>query len=166
MEVDELFKIGDNIVYPMHGAGVIEAIEEKEVLGEKRQYFVIRMPINNMQVMIPKAKIENSRIRMVVEKPVLDNVLDIFHHGESDRSLTWKERYKSNMEKMKTGEIQEGAEVVRDLMRINKEKALNTSERQMLDNARRIFISELGLVNGITEIQATDLLNVEIATQG
>ena len=91
----------------------------------------------------------------------LDKVLDIFHHGESDRTLTWKERYKSNMEKMKTGKFQEGAEVVRDLMRLNKVKTLNSSERQMLDNARRIFISELGLVKGITEVQAADLLNSE-----
>jgi CarD family transcriptional regulator len=161
--VDDLFKIGDNIVYPMHGAGVIEAIEEKEVLGEIQQYYVIKMPINNMQVMIPIKKILNSRIRSVVDVLVLENVLHVFHNGESDRSLTWKERYKSNMEKMKTGEIQEGAEVVRDLMRINKEKALNTSEKQMLDSARRIFVSELGLIKGITEIQATDLLNAKIS---
>jgi CarD family transcriptional regulator len=160
--VDVLFKIGDNIVYPMHGAGVIEAIEEKEVLGEKRDYFVIRMPINNMQVMIPMAKIESSRIRMVVDLPILDEVLDVFHHGESDRTLTWKERYKTNMDKMKTGEIHEGAEVVRDLMRINKEKALNSSERQMLDSARRIFVSELGLVKGIDEVEALELLNEEL----
>lgn len=162
MEVDNLFNIGDNIVYPMHGAGVIEAIEEKEVLGETRQYYVIKMPINNMKIMIPIAKIESSQIRMVVDMPDLDKVLNIFHHGESDQSLTWKERYKSNMEKMKTGKFQEGAEVVRDLIRLNREKTLNSSERQMLDNARKIFISELGLVKGITEVQAADLLNAEI----
>lgn len=164
MEVDELFNIGDNIVYPMHGAGVIEAIEEKEVLGKKHMYYVIKMPINNMKVMIPKEKIETSRIRKIVEKPEIEHVLEIFHHGESNRMLTWKERYKTNMEKMKTGEIQEGAEVVRDLMRINKEKALNSSERQMLEKARRIFISELGLVKGITENQASDLLNNKISS--
>ena len=161
--MDDLFKIGDNIVYPMHGAGIIEAIEDKEVLGEIQQYYVIKMPINNMQVMIPIKKISTSRIRRVVDKLVLENVLDIFHFGESDRSMTWKERYKSNMEKMKTGQIQEGAEVVRDLMRINKEKALNTSEKQMLDNARRIFVSEMGLIKGITDIQATDFLNAKIS---
>ncbi len=162
MEVDILFNIGDNIVYPMHGAGVIEAIEEKEVLGESRQYYVIKMPINNMKIMIPMAKIGSSHIRMIVDKLVLDKVLDIFFHGESDRSLGWKERYKTNMEKMKSGKFQEGAEVVRDLMRINKEKTLNSSERQMLDNARKIFISELGLVKGITDIQAADLLNDQV----
>jgi CarD family transcriptional regulator len=158
MEVDELFNIGDNIVYPMHGAGVIEAIEEKEVLGKKQLYFVIKMPINNMQVMIPKEKIDRSHIRKVVDKAELEDALEIFFHGESNRTLTWKERYKTNMEKMKTGEFQEGAEVVRDLMRINKEKTLNSSERQMLESARRIFISEVGLVKGLTENQATELL--------
>jgi CarD family transcriptional regulator len=110
MEVDDLFKIGDNIVYPMHGAGVIEAIEVKEILGESQQYYVIRMPINNMQIMIPIKRVSASRIRGVVDLLVLENVLHVFHNGESDRSLSWKDRYKSNMEKMKTGEIQEGAE--------------------------------------------------------
>ena len=68
--MDVLFNIGDNIVYPMHGAGVIEAIEEKEILGETRQYYVIKMPINNMKIMIPMAKIESSQIRMVVDMRV------------------------------------------------------------------------------------------------
>ncbi|MGJ7922374.1 CarD family transcriptional regulator [Neobacillus sp. LXY-4] len=159
-----MFNIGDNVVYPMQGAGVIEAIEDKEVLGKMQKYYVIKMPISNMQIMIPMAKAESSRMRMVVDKPALENILDIFFNGESDRSLSWKERYKTNMEKMKTGEMQDGAEVVRDLMRMNKEKTLNSSERQMLENARRIFISELGLVKGITDIQALDFLNEKISS--
>lgn len=160
--MDVLFKIGDNIVYPMHGAGVIEAIEEKEVLGETQKYYVIKMPINNMHVLIPMAKVDRSRIRMVVDMPILDEVLDVFHYGESDLTLTWKDRYRINMEKLKSGEIQEGAEVVRDLMRINKEKTLNSSERQMLDSARKIFVSELGLIKGLDEIQAMDMLSENI----
>ncbi|WP_147534944.1 CarD family transcriptional regulator [Bacillus marasmi] len=156
-----MFNIGDYIVYPMHGAGVIEAIEEKEVLGETRKYYVIKMPMNNMNVMIPIAQIENSRIRMVADLPMLDEALDVFHHGASDTTLTWKERFKTNMEKMKSGELSEGAEVVRDLLRINKAKTLNSSERQMLDSARRIFVSELGIVKGVNEIQAMEMLNEE-----
>lgn len=157
--MDVLFNIGDNIVYPMHGAGVIEAIEEKEVLGETRKYFVIKMPMNNMKVMIPTAKIESSRIRMIADLPMVDEALAIFHNGASDTTLTWKERYKSNMEKMKSGELQDGAEVVRDLMRMNKAKSLNSSERQMLDSARRIFVSELGLIKGINEVEVLEMLN-------
>ncbi len=153
MEVDYLFQIGDNIVYPMHGVGIIKAIEEKEISGEKQQYYVIKMLIGNMQVMIPTGKILSSGIRPVTDIIALKHIINIFHHGESDRLLPWKQRYKVNTDKIKTGKIQECTEVVRDLMRMKKEKALNTSEKKMLDNAHEFLISELGLIKGITENQ-------------
>ncbi|EJQ03138.1 hypothetical protein IE3_05509 [Bacillus cereus BAG3X2-1] len=148
-----MFQIGDNIVYPMHGAGIIEAIEEKEFSGKKQRYYVIKMSISNMQVMIPMGKILSSSIRPVTDIRALKHIIHIFQHGESDKLLPWKQRYKVNTDKIKTGEIQEGAEVVRDLMRMKKEKALNTSEKKMLDNAHEFLISELGLIKGITENQ-------------
>lgn len=142
----------------MHGAGIIEGIEEKEIQGQTQKYYVIRIPMNNMQVLMPMNNILNSRIRSVSDKLSLEVVLDIFHHGESDRSLSWKERYKINSDKVRSGKLIEGAEVVRDLTRIQNEKTLNSSEKQMLDNAKRILVGELGLIRGITEVQATDLL--------
>ena len=151
MEVDYLFQIGDNIVYPMHGVGIIKAIEEKEISEEKQQYYVIKMLIGNMQVMIPTGR--SSSIRPVTDIIALKHIINIFHHGESDRLLPWKQRYKVNTDKIKTGKIQECTEVVRDLMRMKKEKALNTSEKKMLDNAHEFLISELGLIKGITENQ-------------
>ncbi|MCM3571494.1 CarD family transcriptional regulator [Neobacillus mesonae] len=157
-----MFQVGDSIVYPMQGAGVIEAIEEKEILGEKHRYYMIKMPIKGMQVMIPIDKVQKSHIRLVEDVLTLEHVLDIFQYGQTDTTLSMKERYKINTEKLRTGNIQEGAEVVRDLMRLNKKKALNSSEKQMLDNARKIFISELGIIRGITENQANDLLNKRV----
>jgi len=121
MGVRYLFQIGDHIVYPMHGAGIIESIEEKEIQGEVHQYYILQMP-NKIQVMLPVGKIKNFSVRKVVDTLTFEKVLRLFHNGETDRSLNFKERYKSNMEKMKTGKIQEGAEVLRDLMRMNKEK--------------------------------------------
>ena len=147
MEVDYLLQIGDNIVYPMHGVGIIKAIEEKEISGEKQQYYVIKMSIGNMQVMIPTGKILSSSIRPITDIIALKHITNIFQHGESDRLLPWKQRYKVNMDKIKTGKIQECAEVVRDLMRMKKEKALNSSEKKMLDNAHEFLISELRLVD-------------------
>ncbi|MBI0581319.1 transcription factor YdeB [Neobacillus cucumis] len=157
-----MFQVGDYIVYPMQGAGVIEAIEIKEIQGEKLQYFIINMLMNKMQVMIPIATVHKSRIRLVTDMTTLENVLNIFHHGLTDTTLTMKERYKINTAKLRTGDIQEGAEVVRDLMRINKNKSLNLSEKQMLESARKMFISELGLIRGITENQAIDLLSNKV----
>ncbi|MGX1195618.1 CarD family transcriptional regulator [Metabacillus sp. SLBN-84] len=153
MEVDYLFQIGDNIVYPMHGVGVIKAIEDKEISGKNQQYYVINMLIGNMQVMIPTDKILSSSIRPVTDIIALKHIIHIFQHGESDKLLTWKQRYKVNTDKIKTGNIQEGAEVIRDLMRMKKEKALNTSEKKMLDNAHEFLISELGVIKGITDNQ-------------
>ncbi|MBL4953056.1 CarD family transcriptional regulator [Neobacillus sp. OS1-32] len=157
-----MFHVGDSIVYPMQGAGVIEAIEEKEILGEKHRYYLIKMPIRDMQVMIPTDKVKKSRIRLVADIPTLEHVLDIFQYGQTDTTLSMKERYKINTEKLRTGNIQEGAEVVRDLMRLNKKKTLNSSEKQMLESARKIFISELSIIRGITENQAIDLLNKKV----
>lgn len=153
MEVDYMFQIGDNIVYPMHGAGIIEAIVEKEFSGKKQQYFVIKMSISKMQVMIPTGKILNSNIRPVTDILALKHIIHIFQHEESCKLLPWKQRHKVNTDKIKTGEIQKGAEVVRDLMRMKKEKALNTSEKKLLDDAYRFLVSELELIKGITENQ-------------
>jgi CarD family transcriptional regulator len=162
LEVDFLFQIGDKVVYPMHGAGVIEAVEEKEILGEKQQYYVIKLPIGNMQIMVPVEKSSTLGIRPVVDMPTMENILLGFHHEESEQSLPWNERYNINMDKMGTGDIQEAAEVVRDLMHRNEEKILSSTEKRMLDNAKKILISELALVKGLTESQATDLLNKEV----
>ncbi|WP_409305626.1 CarD family transcriptional regulator [Peribacillus sp. SCS-155] len=162
MEVDYLFQIGDKIIYPMHGAGVIEGIEEKEIQGQTQKYYVIKMLMNNMQVLIPIKNVTNLRIRSVENKISMENVLDIVNQGESDRSLSWKQRYQINSDKMRTGKLQEGAEVVRDLTRIQSEKTLNSSEKQMLQNAKKILVGELGLIRGITEVQASDLLKTII----
>lgn len=149
--MDDLFQVGDKVVYPMHGAGVIEAIEIKEILGVNQQYYVIKLTINNLQIMVPVGNESKLRIRPVIDSLALKDVLDNFYNGETDLMLSPKERLQVNTEKIKTGRIEEGAEVVRDLMRMNIEKPLNSSERQMLNKAKSILLSELTLVNGITE---------------
>ncbi|MCM3721065.1 MULTISPECIES: CarD family transcriptional regulator [Solibacillus] len=153
MEVGYLFQIGENIIYPMHGTGIIKAVEEKEISGEKQQCYVIKMSIGNVQITIPKDKILSSSIRPVTDIIDLKHIIHIFQHGESDELLPWRQRYKVNTDKVKTGKILECAEVVRDLMRMKEEKALNTSEKEMLNSAHQFLISELGLIKGITENQ-------------
>ncbi len=153
MEVEYLFQIGDNIVYPMHGAGIIKAIEDKEVLGKIQQYYVINMSSSAMEIMIPTDKVMKLNIRPITDLVALTNLIQIFQFGESDNTLVWKQRYKVNTEKIKSGKLQDSAEVVRDLLRIKQEKALNESERKMLDQAHGFLISELELIEGITEKQ-------------
>lgn len=148
-----MFQIGENIIYPMHGAGIIKAVEEKEILGEKQQCFVIKMTIGNVQITIPKDKISNSSIRPVTNIIDLKHIIHIFQHGKTDELLPWRQRYKVNTDKVKTGKILECAEVVRDLLRMKEENALNTSEKEMLNNTHQFLMSELGLIKGITENQ-------------
>jgi CarD family transcriptional regulator len=160
MGVHNLFQIGDKVFYPLHGAGIIDAIEEKEVLGKTQEYYVIHIPISKMDVMIPIDRIQKSGIRSITDKDMMKEILDEFHHDETGDLLPWKERYLLNMEKMKTGEMNDSADVVHNLLLRSKEKTLNTTERQMLNQARRNLISEIVLITDLTEDQATDLLKI------
>ncbi|KAB2953841.1 CarD family transcriptional regulator [Heliorestis acidaminivorans] len=150
-----MFLVGDKVMYPMHGAGVIEAIEEKEILGNKQYYYVVT--IGNMQVMFPQGS--KVAIRPVVDANMVEDVLmTTFQEEDSIASLSPSQRYRTNMNKMKSGDIYEGAQVIRDLARMGSKRSLTTSDKSMFDNARQIFISELALVKGIDEDEASGLL--------
>jgi len=154
-----MFEIGDKIFYPIHGAGVIEAIEEKDFLGVKQLYYVMNMHLRNMQIMIPLGKTADLGIRQVVDLDILENVLTFFNQGQPDLTIKSNQRYRINMDKMKSGDIYEGAEVIRDLVCMSKKKILGTGDKMMLDNAKQILISELMLVKGIATEQASDILD-------
>ncbi|MHB1419431.1 MAG: CarD family transcriptional regulator [Bacillota bacterium] len=143
-----MFKVGDKVVYPMHGAGIIEAIEEKEVLGEKRRYYIMRMPIGDMKVMVPMDNVDEVGLRQVVDEEAIQEVFKILQEKKTTMSTNWNRRYRANMEKIKSGNIFEVAEVVRNLILRDREKGLSTGERKMLENARQILISELVLAKG------------------
>lgn len=154
-----MFNIGDKVVYPMHGAGIIEAIEEKEILGESQKYYVMRIPVGDMKVMIPMSKVDSIGLREVVDQQTISEVIQRLSNGTADASNNWNRRYRANLDKMKSGDIRDIADVVRCLMLRDKEKGLSTGERKMLDNARQILISELVLAKGIDEEQASHLLD-------
>jgi CarD family transcriptional regulator len=154
-----MFKIGDKVVYPMHGAGIIEAIEEKEVLGDKRSYYIMKMPFGNMKVMIPVDNIEEIGLRQVVKPEDISKVINILQDTETSMSANWNRRFRANMEKIKTGNIFEVAEVVRNLTLRDKDKGLSTGERKMLENARQILISELVLAKEEEEDDIKDMLD-------
>ncbi len=149
-----MFKKGDKVVYPMHGAGVIEAIEEREVLGTKQVYYIMKIPVGEMKVMIPQEKIEKIGLREIIDKDKTKKVLDVLKKKEAPMSESWNQRYRSNLEKIKTGDIYQVAEVVRNLSGRDTLKGLSTGEKKMLENAKQILISELVLANGMDEEQA------------
>lgn len=148
-----MFNVGDRVVYPMHGAGVIEAIEEKDVGGTTEKYYVIKLFMGEMKIMVPVSNVEMVGVREVIGKEEVTKVLDILKSESSLMSSNWNRRYRANMEKIKSGSIYEVAEVVRNLSLRDREKGLSTGERKMLENARQILLSELVLAQNVTEDQ-------------
>ena len=154
-----MFNVGDKIVYPMHGAGVIESIEEKEILGQKQDYYVVKMPIGDMRVLIPTHNVCEIGIREVIALNDVDRVFAILCEQNLNVTSNWSKRYRENMTKIKSGDIFEVADVVRSLMLREKEKGLSTGERKMLNSAKQILISELVLANGMKQGEIEDIIN-------
>jgi len=157
-----MFNIGDKIVYPMHGAGVIESIEEKEILGHKQNYYVVRIPIGDMRVMIPIESVNEIGIREIIDEKQANEVLNVLKEKTTCETGNWNKRYRENMLKIKSGNIFEVAEVVKSLMIRDKEKGLSTGEKKMLNNARQILISELVLVKNSTPQEIESIIESNI----
>ena len=158
-----MFNVGDKIVYPMHGAGTIDSIEEKDILGEKQSYYILRMP-GEVKVMIPTAKAEAVGVRNVIDKQSAEKVIGILEQDETLMDKNWNKRYRDNMEKMKSGDIYQVADVVRNLSFKQKETGLSTGEKKMLNNAKQILVSELVLAEHATEDEVEKLVDSKINT--
>lgn len=154
-----MFNIGDKILYPIHGAGVIESIEEREVLGKKNKYYIMRIPLNGMQLMIPIDNIEALGIRGIIDKKGADKVLEIISEVPTEMNKVWTKRYRENESKIKAGNIFEIADIVRNLIVLDRLKKLSTGEKRILANAKDILISELMLVFDMEGKQVEQLLD-------
>lgn len=149
-----MYKIGDKIVYAIHGAGTIVDIQEIDILGNVENYFILKLPINDIQVSIPESELDSSKIRPVITKEEGQEVLKILQEDKTAMSDNWGKRYRENLEQLKTGDIFETAEIVRNLTLLNEEKTLSASEKKMLNNAKRIMASELLISETITKEEA------------
>ena len=157
-----MFSVGDKIVYPMHGAGTIDAIEEKNILGENQAYYIIKMP-GEVKVMVPTAKAEQIGVRNIIGKEEAEKVISILGEDETEMSQNWNKRYRDNMEKMKSGDVYEIADVVRNLAFKQKEKGLSTGEKKMLSNAKQILVSELVLAEHASQEEVEELIDNKIS---
>ncbi len=153
-----MFSIGDKVVYPMHGAGIIEAIEEKMILGQTKSYYILHIPHGNMQVMVPVDN-DAAGLRGIVEPGVIPRVRDVLAAESTFMDSNWNRRNRDNMEKLKTGDICQVAEVVRNLIRVDRVKKLSTGEKKLLLNARQILVSEISMVSGMSEEDAEELID-------
>ncbi|MCB6992982.1 CarD family transcriptional regulator [bacterium 210820-DFI.6.37] len=154
-----MYAIGDKIVYPMHGAGIIERIEEKEILGELRKYYVLNVPCTDMKIMIPVDTSDAIGVRTIIRKEEIQTIITVLRAASSEMPGNWNRRYRENMEKLKTGNIVQVAEVVRNLIRTERVKKLSTGEKKMLDNARQILLSEIVLAGNMDAASAGTLID-------
>ncbi len=158
-----MFKVGDKIVYPMHGAGVIEKIEERSILEEKQSYYIIKMP-GEVKVMVPTAKAEEIGVRNIIDRETAGKVINVLEQDSTEMSSKWNKRYRDNVEKMKSGDIFEVADIVRNLSFKQKDKGLSTTEKKMLLNAKQILVSELVLAGSQDKETVEELVENKINT--
>ncbi|QIA28071.1 CarD family transcriptional regulator [Thermaerobacter sp. PB12/4term] len=153
-----MFQVGDRVVYPMHGAGVIEAIEEREVLGERHRYYILRLPVGDMRLMIPTASAQQSGLRPVIPADKVPAVLEALCEPVPPLDSNWNHRYREHADKLRSGDILEVAVVVRNLSARQKARGLSGGERRLLDQARQILVSELALAGGMGRDEADALV--------
>jgi CarD family transcriptional regulator len=150
-----LYKVGDKVVYPHHGAGTVVKREEREILGQKREYLTIQILHNDMTVNVPSENAEKVGLRKVIDEEMVEVVLKALTGGGTQMPKNWNRRFKHNRDKMKTGDILELAEVVRNLSLRDQEKGLSTGEKQMFVKAKKILASELMYAKGMDEDEAS-----------
>jgi CarD family transcriptional regulator len=160
-----LYKVGDKVVYPHHGAGTVVKREKREVLGEKREYLTIKILHNDMTVNVPADNAERVGLRKVIDEEAVKKVVKYLTSGGTEMPKNWNRRFKHNRDKMKSGDIYELAEVVRNLALRDGEKGLSTGEKQMYVKAKKILASELMYAKTMSEDEALEWLE-ETLTDG
>ena len=136
-------KIGDKLVYPMHGAGEITDIEENEVGGEKNSYYIFRLPVGNMKLMLPIDKVEEVGLRELINPAKVEEVVETLKADSEQVEGSWNKRFHTNLERLKTGDILDAAAIARNLTRQNSKKKVSSGEKRLLDLSRQILITEL-----------------------
>jgi CarD family transcriptional regulator len=158
------FKVGETVVYPHHGAALIEAVEVRTIKGVDKEYLVLKVAQGDLTVRVPSENVELVGVRDVVNAEGLERVFDVLRQPYTEEPTNWSRRYKANLEKLASGDVIKVAEVVRDLWRRDKERGLSAGEKRMLSKARQILVSELALAEHTNEDKAETLLDEVLAS--
>ena len=153
------FDVGDRVVYPQHGAAVIEKRERKDFFGEEKEYLVLKVAYGDLTVMVPADNTDEVGLREVINDEEVEEVFAVLGKKEARMPTNWSRRYKNHVEKLKSGDIYQVAEVVRNLSIRDKDKGLSAGEKRMLNRARQILVSELTFALNVDEEQAEKKLN-------
>lgn len=158
-----MFQPGDKVAHPMHGAGLVDSIVTKKVNGVKRDYYILKLPVGGMVVMIPTATSEDIGVRAVIDAKQADQVLAAIPSLKLDNTPGWNQRYRENMVRIKSGDLLEVAQVVKSLTYRDSTRGLSTGERKMLHTARQILISELVISQSTTYEEMERRVNAALA---
>ena len=159
-----VFKVGETVVYPHHGAAVIEAIKTRVIKGEEKIYLVLKVAQGDLTIEVPSANAEIVGVRDVVGQEGLDRVFEVLRAPHTEEPTNWSRRYKANLEKLHSGDVLKVAEVVRDLWRRERDRGLSAGEKRMLAKARQILVSELALAEHTNEDKAEAILDEVLAS--
>ena len=158
-----MYEVGDKVVYPHHGAATIEKREKKEAFGKKQEYLVLRLAYGDLTLMVPADNTEEVGLREVINDEEVEEVFAVLRKKEARMPTNWSRRFKNHVEKLKSGDIYQVAEVVRNLSIRDKDKGLSAGEKRMLVKARQILVSELTFAIGVDEDEAERRLDAELA---
>ena len=158
-----MFQVGDKVVHPMHGAGIVDSIVQKKVDGVVRDYYILKLPNRSMVVMIPTDSSDGIGVRPVVDREQADRVLAAIPTIQVEMTSNWNHRYRENMERMKSGDLLEVARVIKGLTARDMKRGLSTGERKMLHAAKQILISEIVLSKSVSYESAEEALNTALA---
>jgi CarD family transcriptional regulator len=149
------FQVGDKVIYPNHGLGIVERIEEKTILGTTCGFFHLRIVANDTTVLVPVANVDGVGLRKAIDDAEVDRLFTLLGDGKIDNHQNWKGRFKDNSDKMRTGSIYDMADVLKSLTFLSKSKSLSFREKRMLDRAKALIISE------VSEVMRQKALEVE-----
>ena len=152
------FEVGETVVYPHHGAALIEAIETRVIKGEERVYLVLKVAQGDLELRVPADMVEEVGVRDVVGQEGLDHVFEILRMPHTEEPTNWSRRYKANLEKLASGDVNKVTEVVRDLWRRERERGLSAGEKRMLAKAKQILVSEIALAEKTNEDKAEAII--------
>jgi CarD family transcriptional regulator len=155
---DGSFHIGDKVVYPNHGVGIIEQISSRTIGASVEQFYLLKIKASSLKVMVPFHNVASVGLRRVVRNGEIQKILDFLTDGECENNADWKYRFKENSERMRTGSLLEVAAVLKGLLVLNTSKPLSFREKKMLERARYLLVSELAMAKNCEELQIEELL--------
>jgi CarD family transcriptional regulator len=160
------FQIGEKVVYPNQGVGIIENISSRSFGTQSERFYLLRLSYSSMTVMVPFSNVGNIGLRKICKNTEINRILHFLSHGKCESSADWKVRFKDNSDKMQSGSLLQAAEVLKTLLELQKDKPLSFREKKMLDRARHMLVTELSIARRIPDIEATALMERALAKAG